>query len=249
MPRTIKLGRKAAIWPALHWAVKVGPVWYEIVGKGANNHVKGGPNAVRRNYGSEAESGAGSLGGEIVGETNKSDSEIDRFIEEWLNCNTHYGLLEDNCQKFAYEFVCFLTNGVNFRLPHRFDAALSAQGLSLDADSFAIAEDGIAIARIGTGETRASAGYFNAMYRGPSYEASAVAGAGLGAWAGASPLGRAEVNLGPVAGVHLEPNLNTGLGVRDGNLDVHLLGFGTRIGADGLEVNTPLGGVNLCTIS
>jgi hypothetical protein len=99
------------------------------------------------------------------------------------------------------------------------------------------------------GETRASAVFLNAMYRGPFAEASAVAGPGLGAWAGILPLGRAEVNIGPVVGVHLEPNLNTGLGVRDGNLDVHLLGFEARLGADGLEVNTPLGGVRACIIA
>jgi hypothetical protein len=99
------------------------------------------------------------------------------------------------------------------------------------------------------GETRSTAGLLKTMYRGPSAEASTVAGPGLGAWVGASPLGRAEVSLGPLVGVHVEPNLNTGVGVRDGNLDVHLLGAGVRVGADGLEINTPLGGVSACTVS
>jgi hypothetical protein len=228
MPRTIKLGRKSAGWPALHWAIKVGSTWYEIVGKGANNGEKGAINVVNRSYGDKAASGAGFLGGEIVGETTKSDEEIDTFIDGWLANNHHYELLIDNCQKFAYEFVVFLTDGVNFRLPHRFDAAVCAKGLPMDAKAFAVNQDGIAIARLGMGETRASLMYWNALYRGPSYEAAAVAGAGLGAWVGASPLGRAEVNMGPLLGVHLEPNLNTGLGVRDGNVDVHLLGFGAR---------------------
>jgi hypothetical protein len=253
MPRTIKFGRRPAIGdlllPVTHWAVKVGPLWYEIVGKGADSNKEDGQaNEVRKNTGWEATSGAGILGGEIVGETTKTDDEIARFIETWLKDNPTYTVFEANCQKFAYEFVYFLTDGVNFRLPHRFDSALTAKGLAKGGSGFAIAEDGIAIARLATGEARASKGYFSAMYRGPSYEAAAVAGAGLGAWAGASPVGRAEVNLGPVIGVHLEPNLNTGLGVRDGNVDVHLLGFGTRLGADGLEINTPLGGAN-CTIS
>ena len=244
MTRTIKLGRKSAFLNALHWAVKVGPVWYEIA-----PDRKGKTNQIDRSYGDAAESGAGSLGGEIVGQTSKSDGEIDRFIENWLKQNPRYYVFADNCQKFAYEFIVFLTDGVNFRLPHRFDAALTAKGLSMKEDSFVINEGGNAIARIGTGETRASAGYFNAMYRGPAYEAQAVAGPGVGAWVGASPVGRAEVNLGSLGGIHLEPNLNTGLGLRDGNLDVHLAGFGVRAGADGLEVNTPLGGVNACTIS
>jgi hypothetical protein len=249
MPRIVKLGRKNAGWPALHCAVKVGSVWYEIMGKGGDSVEKGGCNAVHRNSGDAADSGAGSLGGEIVGETTKSDWAIDSFIQDWLTRNETYSIWDDNCQKFAYEFIYFLTDGVNFRLPHRFDAALTAQGLTLDVNSFAVNKDGIAIARVGMGETRASAGPLNTMYRAPSAEASVVAGAGLGAWAGVSPLGRAEVNLGPLVGAHFEPNLNTGLGVRDGNLDVHVLGFGTRIGADGLEINTLLGGVNACVIA
>jgi hypothetical protein len=249
MRRTIKLGRKSAGWPALHWAIKVGSTWYEIVGKGANNGQKGGINVVNRSYGDEAASGAGFLGGEIVGETTKSDEEIDDFIDGWLAHNPRYDVLKDNCQKFAYAFVVFLTNGVNFRLPHRFDAAVTNGTLGMGYDAFAVNQDGIAIARIGSGEWRGSLGPVNVINRGPSYEAAAVAGPGLGAWVGVSPVGRKELSLGPVAGIHVEPNLNTGLGVRDGNVDVHLLGFGARVGADGLEVNTPAGGANLCTIS
>lgn len=243
MPRTIKLGRKPVAWPfAVHWAVKVGDTWYEIA-------KVGNVNVVNTNCGEMASSSAGALGGEIVGETDKTDSQIVQFIESWKNNNPRYNVFEDNCQKFAYEFIFFLCNGVNFRLPHRFDAALSAQSLKMSGQTFAIAEDGYAVARLGGGEARASAGYFNSMYRAPTYEAAAVAGPGLGAWVGASPAGRAEVNLGPLVGAHIEPNINTGVGIRDGNLDVHVLGFGTRIGADGVEINTPLGGVNACTIS
>jgi hypothetical protein len=243
MPQTIKLGRQAAAgWPALHWAVKVGPVWYEIKREGSRN-------TVYRSIGAVAASGAGCLGGEIVGETSKSDWAIECFIEEWLFRNESYNVFDDNCQTFAYEFIYFLTDGVNFRLPHRFDAGLTARKLTKKVDSFAVHQDGIAIARVGMGEARVSAGPINTMYRAPSAEASIVAGAGLGAWVGASPMGRAEVNLGRLVGAHIEPNVNTGVGVRDGNLDVHLLGFGTRIGADGVEVNTPLGGVNACVIA
>jgi hypothetical protein len=236
--------------PVTHWAVKVGRLWYELVGKGANSNKQNGEvNEIRKNEGWKATSGAGYLGGEIVGETNKSDKDIARFIMSWLKANPTYKVFEANCQKFAYEFVYFRTDGVNFRLPHNFAAAATAKGLANGGSGFAIAKDGIAIARYGTGEARASAGIVGSMYRGPSYEAAAVAGPGFGAWVGASPLGRAEVNVGPFLGAHVEPNLNTGLGVRDGNLDVHLLGFGTRVGADGLEINTPLGGVSTCTLS
>ena len=73
-------------------------------------------------------------------------------------------------------------------------------------------------------------------------QAQAVAGPGLGAFADAS-LGRVEASAGPV-GVHLDANINTGVGARNGNVEAHLLGFGGRAGADGVEINTPLGGAN-----
>merc|ERR1712037_870216 len=61
-------------------------------------------------------------------------------------------------------------------------------------------------------------------------------------------------SLGPVSvdrklgsvGVSGGLNADTGVGVRGGNLDVHLLGFGGRVGADGLAVDTPMGGVKCC---
>jgi hypothetical protein len=251
MPRTIKLGRKPVVWPvASHWAIKVGGTWYEIE-KSSQKDEHGHRNLVIRSCSDQAASSAGSLGGEIVGETTKSDDEIYAFINRWLSRHPYYDALAHNCQMFAYELVVFLTDGGNFRLPHSFDSAVTPPGLanSRQPDAFAVVEDGIAIAHAGTGEIRDSIGPVGAMYRGPSCELAAVAGPGLGAWVGASPLGRAELNWGPVAGVHVEPNLNTGVGVRDGNLDVHLFGFGGRFGADGLEVNTPLGGVKACTIS
>ena len=75
-----------------------------------------------------------------------------------------------------------------------------------------------------------------------SAEAEAIAGNRLGAWANAS-LVRSELSAGPV-GVHVDLNVNTGAGVRGGNLDVHALGFGGKIGADGITLDTPIGGVS-----
>lgn len=43
-------------------------------------------------------------------------------------------------------------------------------------------------------------------------------------------------------------NANTGIGARNGNLEAHILGFGGKVGADGVEVNTPSFGVNACSI-
>ena len=76
-----------------------------------------------------------------------------------------------------------------------------------------------------------------------SAEAEAINGKhGFGAWANASAA-RLESNVGPV-GAHVDLNVNTGVGVRGGNLDVHALGFGGRVGADGVSIDTPIGGVS-----
>ena len=46
--------------------------------------------------------------------------------------------------------------------------------------------------------------------------------------------------------LHTDINLNTGVGARNGNIELHILGFGFKIGADGLEINTPwVGAYNL----
>ena len=48
-----------------------------------------------------------------------NDGEI--WIRNWLLENPAYNLEAENCQKFAYDFIVYLTDGV-FTVPHRFDA-------------------------------------------------------------------------------------------------------------------------------
>ena len=240
--RQVKLGRIAMIGSpvAYHWAVQVGDTWYEIDGG------KSSPNSVTKHKGSSAASGAGSLGGELVGETDATNDEIEKWIDRWLNRNPDYETLTANCQKFAYEFMEWLTDG-NFICSHRFNAADTTSNNDVNIRSFRRAEDGNAVARISDAEARASYAYGSISARTLHAQAQAVAGPGLGAWADASAF-KVEASLGNVVGAHLEPNVNTGVGVRNGNVDVHLLGFGGKIGADGIELNTPLGGVNACSV-
>ncbi|CAB4007590.1 Hypothetical predicted protein [Paramuricea clavata] len=243
--RAVKLGRKAMLGTPLayHWAVSVGNTWYEIEGKGENKR-----NSVGTSHGFAAASSAGALGGELVGETDATDSEIDAWIEEWISRNPDYQPFLANCQKFAYEFMDWLTKG-NFNVSHRFNAAHANLHLEerKGLKSFARAEDGNAIARYTTSEVRKSAGVVSLSGRSIHAQAQAVAGPGFGAWADASGF-KLEAAYGNVVGAHIEPNLNTGAGIRNGNLDVHLAGFGGKIGADGIELNTPLGGVNACSM-
>jgi hypothetical protein len=84
-----------------------------------------------------------------------------------------------------------------------------------------------------------------------AFQVQAVAGPGFGAFLDAS-CNRIEVSFGFLwvgFGVHADLNLNTGLGARNGNLELHVLGFGGRLGADGLELNMPwMGGSNIMAI-
>jgi hypothetical protein len=148
MIRTIKLGRKMADGSGHPWDVKIGPLWYGIVGKGGKSKSKSWMEVQQRD-------GSGSDGNEIVGETSKSDGEIDHFIEDWVSRNTYIPFSQATHQKFAYELVVFLTDGVNFRLPHRLTTlglALEPRGLAQGTSGFAIHDGGIAIARVGCGK-------------------------------------------------------------------------------------------------
>ena len=89
-----------------------------------------------------------------------------------------------------------------------------------------------------------SLGPLSADVKVGSVGVEAIAGSGLGAWADATLL-RMDVGIGPV-GTSVGLNADTGIGVRGGNLDVHVLGFGGKVGADGLAVDTPVVGVKCC---
>ena len=84
-----------------HWAVQVGNTWYEIDGVFGD----GKRNRIHTTYGEVARSGAGRFGGEIVGETTKSDEEIENFYREWVSNNPTYGAFSENCQKFAIDLI------------------------------------------------------------------------------------------------------------------------------------------------
>ena len=86
--------------------------------------------------------------------------------------------------------------------------------------------------------------YFILVY----YQVQAAANReAVGAFGDAS-LGRLEYGAGNIVGIHVDPNLNTGIGIRNGNVEAHLMGFGGKVGEDGLEINTPIGGANACNV-
>ena len=93
-------------------------------------------------------------------------------------------------------------------------------------------------------DVRSSDGWISTRNSILSVEAEAIAGPGLYAGVNAS-LVRVEANFGNVVGVKVDVNAKTGAGVRNGNVEAHFLGFGGKVGTDGVEMNTPLGGVSV----
>ena len=246
MPRYVKLGRKPlSAGVGHHWAVRVetsssSGCWFEILGKSGDEKSDSEPNDIGRSYTRAAKSGAGALGGSTVGKTTKSDEEIDDFISRWLKQNPTYGVLAANCQKFATEFIAWLTDD-NYNISVSYDAGFLSE---LNNRTHAVAHEGTAYATASCGERRAVGGLVTVAARAPTVMAGVSDGSeGLYAVAEASAF-RAEANFG-VVGVHADLNVNTGAGVRNGNVEAHLLGFGGRVGTDGVEVNTPLVGVRI----
>ena len=104
MPRYVKLGRKL-IWQSLclvhHWAVQIDDSdWYEIALDNKEKFCK-----IVKSIGSVAKSKAGYFGGEYVGETEKTDEEIEEFNRDWERNHPNYYLTAVNCQKYARELI------------------------------------------------------------------------------------------------------------------------------------------------
>jgi len=249
--RVVKLGRKPLQPPvAHHWAIQVGERWYEITSK---DHVTR-RNAIHVNNGGVASSGAGNLGGEVVGKSTKTDNMIFTWLNIWLSLNPRYDLLSDNCQKLSYEFMVWVTNN-NYLCDHRVDAAnintfdsefRDVQGLGLRG--FAATKGGNTVLHLNVGgNALSSKGPINQRVKVGQFTGQAVAGPGLGVFVDTT-VADVSFSAGNFAGFHVGLNANTGIGARNGNIEAHFLGFGGKIGADGVEVNTPVAGVNLCSI-
>lgn len=239
--RSVQIGRKPlAACFAHHWAIKIGDTWYEI--EGASKSDSDAPNKINDSYGSESAGGAVLIGGGLVGSTNKTDEQIRIFNEKWLRNHPKYDFKSDNCQLFATELAIWVTDGC-CKLPKM---QAGHGGNAHGPSAFADAKDGDARAYAGSGHAEAQGNVFRAAVNGPEAGAQALCGkAGFGAFGDAS-LGKAEVGIGG-ARVRYEPNVNTGIGVRQGNFEANLLGTGFKVGNDGIGINTPMGGAE-CSI-
>jgi len=238
MPRAVILGKKIlAPYLATHWALKIGDTWYDV--PGASKSEKGAPNKIQKSYGRAAASGAVPLGGGTVGNTGKSDQEILAFCRQWEREHPTYDVIQSNCQMFATDLAYWACEGACDMPPMESgNATISRKG-----GAFAVCENGAAKAHANTGHVEGRRAWLSGAVDGPRAGVDARAGEqGLGAFADASWV-RAEGRSG-VVGAHLDLNVNTGAGMRNGNAEASLLGFGVKVGVNGLSLNTPLGGLS-----
>ena len=247
--RVVKLGRTCVGVPstlAHHWAVQIGESWYEITPKDKETR----QNNVRVSDGRRAKSFAGLCGGEVVGLTTVTDGGIKAWYKLWLDANPEYNLFTDNCQKFAYQLMDWVTYG-KFLCEHRVisaDMELADIEMVNKRRGFVAKKGGNIVAHWKYGKDILNSWWcFSTRYKIGHFTAQAVAGPGLGLFLDAIFVDRAAYS-GNLVGIHVGLNLNTGLGIRNGNFEAQLLGCGGKIGADGIEVNTSLGGINACSL-
>ena len=178
----------------------------------------------------------------LITTTYKTDEEIKEFIGIWLKEHPTYHLLVTNCQKFVAELAEFLSEDGSFRLTMP-AAGTTAYAVGPGAHTIGLNGTHVAVATSG----KVSAGSFVAVEaEGPN--CAAIAGnlrnsAYAGAMAKVS-LFRVETQVG-IARVRIEPNLDTGVGIIDGNLEVKLLGLGFSVGSNGLGLSNGLFAVNI----
>ena len=187
----------------------------------------------------------------MVGVTNKSDAEIQQWIDEWLNGNPAYDLMRDNCQKFVYELMMWVTGG-RYSFRHRLDSSITFESSNKYHNNntnkgFIASEQGNIVANYCLKKSNNALGPWNNSGKLFEVQGQAVAGPGLGLFVDATAC-EFKSSLGNVVGARIGVNFNTGAGIRNGNLEAHFMGNGFKVGADGVEINSPIIGVNACSI-
>jgi len=214
-----------------HWLVCIGDYHYQ---SGAT-HTEGKTNPI--NEASIHDRVAGVLGessgSKLIGYTNKSDKQLKSFVDQWnrpgQKGSQAYCLVSNSCQHFAKDFSREACDG-QCSLPESFGGRMVLEpGKRVDVS-------------FGTGELLAARkGGVDAHLSGPGIGVSGDRNKGVKVKA---ELFNNSVQLGAV-GANVSPNLNTGAGYDGRNVEASFLGLGGKVGADGLNIATPLGGITL----
>ena len=236
-PRPVRLGMADLLWPfATHWAVQVQDKWYEV--QGASKGETGTPMAITTfRHPTRSSIGAHVSRFGRVGETAKSEAEIEAWIEAWTLRNPVYFWGTDNCQKFAREFIGWLTDETHSPLP-MMDAGTGGNRAA-GPRAWAGAERGSAYAGATVATMQGHRGLLNGALDAPNAAAAALCNReGFGAF-GEAELGRIVGGFGPIrVAVHI--NINTCLGWRNRGLELLVGGFGVKLGANGVSVSLPV---------
>ena len=198
---------------------------------------------------------------ETVGYTSKNDSEITEYINKWVekSQNQDYYVVGANCQKFTLQLISWLTDGI-YRVNVLGDGGMVTSPLYTDIDLKLESKNQTLIAKGIGKQVRLPYSYFMLRARGPYYELdvrrlqsdcitlNSICDPGIGLWAELS-LFRLEVGIAALMSFHVSPNINSGIGFRERNFSIHLLGFGGCLGADGAALDTCAGGISLRILS
>jgi len=243
MSTKVYIGRKQlAMMGVHHWAVKVGSVWYEI--KGAGKKANNSPNEIVVSYGGCSAGGAQVQS--CVGKTYKDHEDITNFNDRWMKKHPKYNFMWGNCQIYARELVIWCC-GVNVAWPPNFNIESSAPTGRVGQNTHFIKDSGSIKASVGHLTLDGNIGPVRGLVAGPKAAFEAYNdGNNLGVFADVEAY-RAEADIG-IASAAYAPNVSTGVGVRNGNVEASFLGFGMGVGEDGFKVKTPLVEVKACSV-
>ena len=257
----VRMGGLARLVRADHWAVRVGEdaqdchevaqrskrmgIW-SITSQGEELFLREGVDGSDfENQNRTAKDVEGTL--TLSGTTTKTDEDISDFIKQWIAKNKKYNLVGSNCQTFARDLVEALVGG-SYQPPCPLPQA-SVTVWSCKAGEFEAKSEkyGFEMRKCATGKVGGIWHLFGFEMEGPMVAKgifSQMHHRNWGPFADVS-LFRIEAKCVPLR-IRLVPNLNSCFGVKNGQLQLKLGGFGISIAAwGGVGFSTPLGGVGL----
>jgi len=237
------MGGKAAFIRGDHWAVRIGENGedcHEVSQTGKSLKQEG----VLNIRSSKNKPIKGTL--TLTGVTMRTDEDIHEFNKLWNSKYEKYKLLSTNCQKFARDLVEYLVGG-SYQppcpLPQATMGSWQCKKGHFEAESTSV---GFRVSKWSTGKAGVVFGVFGVEVEGPKLTKGIFTKphfGNFGPFAEAS-LFRMEAKIVPLR-VRFEPNLNSGVGMKDGQGQVRIGGFGLSLGSNGLGFSTPLGGIGL----
>jgi hypothetical protein len=242
MERVWMMGRGATLARANHWAVWVEDISSEARPKKRVCYEVGQESKVLR---IDKDTDGRALVGSVTftGTTTKTDQDIAAFNAKWREQFPEYNLLTANCQKYARDLAEFLVGG-SYEPPCPLPEA-GTGSWRCPGGSHVWEEDSFKQCKKTSGKVGGIWGIFGFEAEGPKWLHVNFGKTTNGNWGHfvEAALFRLEVKM--VVRLRLEPNLHTGLGHRDRQLQARILGFGLAIGNNGVGVSTPLGGLGI----